>query len=159
MQTSGCQRADGRSVHGHMKGTRWEKGGEPGKPDVKLTWHYKLGSWIGYHNIDSSILAIVRRRWIFRDWIACARVIPHYQKRFLKKRFDSYEAAKAWCESEIDRIGNMNREWRSAQKNQNGHHAHAHDKDACPSASASFMRITRGRWLARFPRERRGEAA
>ena len=120
---------------GYMRGTSWEKGGEPGTPDVKLTWRYKLGSWIGYdHIIDRSIWAIVRRRWIFRDWIACARVIPHYQKRFLKKRFDSYEAAKAWCESEIDHTGNMNREWRSAQKNQNGHHAHAHDKDARPSA-------------------------
>ena len=85
-------------------------------------------SWIGCDNIiDSSILAIVRRRWIFRDWIACARVIPHYQKRFLKKRFAGDEEAKAWCESEIDRIANMNREWRSGQKNQNGLHAHGKD--------------------------------
>jgi hypothetical protein len=95
---------------------------------VKLTWRYELGSWIGHdHIVDSSILAIVRRRWMFRDWMACARVIPHYQKRFLKKRFDGDEEAKAWCESEIDRIANMNREWRSGQKNQNGHHAHGKD--------------------------------
>jgi hypothetical protein len=100
------------------------KGGELGT-DVKLTWRYKLGSWIGYDRIiDRSVWAIIRRRWIFGDWIACARVMPHYQRRFLKKRFDVLDEAKAWCEREIDRIANMNREWRSGQKNQNGHHAH-----------------------------------
>jgi hypothetical protein len=109
-----------------MKG-KVGKRGELGT-DVKLTWRYELGSWIGYdHIIDRSIWAIVRRRWIFGDWIACARAIPHYHKRFRKKRFKGQEEAKAWCESEIDRIANMNREWRSGQKNQNGHHAHDHD--------------------------------
>jgi hypothetical protein len=140
MQTSACRRGGWTLSARPYEGDTLGKGGEPGT-DVKLTWHYKLGSWIGYHIIDSSILAIVRRRWIFRDWIACARVIPHYQKRFLKKRFDGDEEAKAWCESEIDRIANMNREWRSGQKNQNG--LHTHRKDAAGLEALNLRSLPR----------------
>jgi hypothetical protein len=70
---------------------------------------------------------LARKPYLRADHFKGGGSIPHYQKRFLKKRFDGDEEAKAWCESEIDRIANMNREWRSGQKNQNGLHTHRKD--------------------------------